>query len=115
MRRTACWLTMAAVIGVGGYFSRTLHAAGNADAAFVAFWNAPDQKAAEKTIGAIEASGVDFVAAVRTLKAGRSYAKEKTGLIRRASNVGGESLETLIEIPADYDPAKKWAVRVQLH
>jgi dienelactone hydrolase len=92
-----------------------LHGAGSADAAFHAFWSAPDQKAAEKTIAAIVASGVGFDEAMSTLKAGRVYGKEKTGLVRVPQQIGGESFETLIEVPAEYDPAKKWPLRVQLH
>ena len=96
-------------------FSSAIHAADSADAAFLAFWNAPTAAAAEKTIHGIIDSGVSFDAALTKLKTGRAYAKEKTGLIRHPTSVGGESFETLIEIPAEYDPAKKWPVRVQLH
>ena len=63
---------------------------------------------AEKTIHGIIDGGVSFDAALIKLKTGRAYAKEKTGLIRHPTSVGGESFETLIEIPAEYDPAKKW-------
>jgi predicted esterase len=96
-------------------YSSAIRAAENADAAFLAFWNAPTAAAAEKTIHGVIDSGVSFDAALITLKTGRAYAKEKTGLIRHPTSVGGESFETLIEIPAEYDPAKKWPVRVQLH
>ncbi len=96
-------------------YSSALRAAENADVAFLAFWNAPTAAEAEKTIHGIIDSGVSFDAALITLKTGRAYAKEKTGLIRHPTSVGGESFETLIEIPAEYDPAKKWPVRVQLH
>src|ERR1043165_2486616 len=89
--------------------------AGNVDAAFRAFWDAPTPSAAEHTIRAIADSGIDFDSAMTKLKAGRPYTKQKTGLIRQPASVGGESFETLIEIPDDYDPAKKWPLRVQLH
>jgi len=87
----------------------------NADAAFKAFWDAPTTSAAEKTVHGIVDSGITFDDAWTRLKAGRSYAKEKTGLIRQPVMVGGESFEALIEIPAEYDAAKKWPLRVQLH
>ena len=96
-------------------FSSAIHAADSADVAFRAFWNAPTAAAAEKTLHGIIDSGVSFDAALIKLKTGRAYAKEKTGLIRHPTSVGGESFETLIEIPAEYDPAKKWPVRVQFH
>src|SRR5258705_2523855 len=85
------------------------------DAAFQAFWNAPTPAAADKTTHAIVTSGVGFDAALGRLKAGRAYAKEKTGLIPHPTSVGGATVGNLIEIPAEYDPAKKWPLRVQLH
>ena len=85
------------------------------NAAFKAFWDAPNPDAAEKTVRGIIDSGADFDTVWNRLKAGRTYAKEKTGLIRVPVTVSGVPLENLIEIPADYDPAKKWKVRVQLH
>ena len=36
-------------------------------------------------------------------------------MIRTPASVGGATVENLIEIPAEYDPAKKWELRVQLH
>jgi dienelactone hydrolase len=95
--------------------SPAVRAAGDANAAFKAFWDAPNAVAAEKTVGGIIDSGADFDAVATRLKAGRPYAMEKTGLIRRPAPVGGVSMESLIEIPAEYDPAKKWELRVQLH
>ena len=105
-------LLASALVGLATYSAQS---AGNVDAAFRAFWDAPTISAAEKTVHAIVESGVDFDGAWTRLKGGRTYAKEKTGLIRHPTNVGGESFEALIEIPAEYDPAKKWPLRVQLH
>jgi poly(3-hydroxybutyrate) depolymerase len=105
-------LLVIALVGLTGYAAR---GAGNVDAAFKAFWDAPTTSAAEKTVHGIIDSGVDFDGAWMRLKAGRTYAKETTGLIRVPANVGGESFETLIEIPAEYDAAKRWPLRVQLH
>jgi dienelactone hydrolase len=95
--------------------SHAVRAAGDVNAAFKAFWDAPNADAAEKTARGIIDSGADFDAVWTRLKAGRTYAKEKTGLIRKSTSVGGMTLETLIEIPAEYDPAKKWELRMQLH
>jgi dienelactone hydrolase len=105
-------LLACATVGIATY---SAHGAGNVDAAFRAFWDAPSTSAAEKATHGIVESGVDFDAAWARLKAGRSYAKEQTGLIRHPASVGGESFEALIEIPPEYDPARKWPVRVQLH
>jgi len=85
------------------------------DAAFTAFWAAPTAAAAEKTVPALVAAGADFDAVWARLKAGRTYAKEKTGLIHVTTMVGGASLDNIIEIPEAYDPARPWPLRVQLH
>src|SRR6266850_593152 len=95
--------------------SHAARAAGDVDAAFRAFWDASSADAAVRTITRIIDSGADFDTAWGRLKAGRPYVKEKTGLIRMPTTVGGAVVENLIEIPADYDPAKKWELRVQLH
>ena len=86
-------LLAAALVGLTAY---SVHGATNVDAAFRAFWDAQTPSAADKTVRAIVESGVDFDAAWARLKAGRSYAKEKTGLIRLPVSVGGESFETII-------------------
>jgi hypothetical protein len=96
-------------------FARSLSAAGDVDAAFRAFWNAPTADAAEKSVRGIVDSGAGFDDVWARLRAGRTYGKEKTGLIRVPASVGGISMENLIEIPAEYDPAKKWPLRMQLH
>ena len=105
-------LLVAALFGLASY---SVRGATNVDAAFKTFWDAPSMSAAEKTVHAIVDSGVDFDGAWTRLKAGRTYANEKTGLVRQDGSVGGESFETIIEIPEEYTPAKKWPLRVQLH
>ena len=95
--------------------SHAVRAAESVDAAFRAFWDAPTAEAAANEARRIVDSGADFDAVWAKLKAGRPYAKEKTGLIRTKASVGGVPVENLIEIPAEYDPAKKWELRVQLH
>ena len=105
-------LLVVALVGLVGYSAR---GAGNVDAAFKAFWDAPSTPAAEKTVRAIVESGIDFDGAWTRLKTGRTYAKEKVGVIRQQGSVGGESFETIIEVPDEYTPAKKWPLRVQLH
>jgi dienelactone hydrolase len=103
------------VVLVGGLVSFSARAVSNVDAAFKVFWDAPSPPAAEKATHALLDSGVTFDEAWMRLKAGRSYAKEKTGLLRHPSSVGGVTVDNIIEIPADYDPTKKWPLRVQLH
>src|SRR3954465_6703663 len=76
MKRT---LFIAATLVFSGY---SLHGAVNTDAAFKLFWDAPPPSPAQKAGHAIVESGVDFEGAWTRLKAGRTYGREKTGLIR---------------------------------
>ena len=103
------------VVLLSGLAIYPVHTAGNFDAAFKAFWDAPTASAAEKASHTVLVSGVSFDEAWTRLKAGRTYAKEKTGLIRRPSSVSGVAIDNIIEIPAEYDPTKTWPLRVQLH
>ena len=114
MRRCILFALLVLALAVAAY-SHAVRAAGDVNAAFKAFWDAPNPNAAEKTVRGIIESSVDFDTAWTKLKAGRTYAKEKTGLIRVPASVGGVPVENLIEIPDEYDPAKKWTLRVQLH
>ena len=100
---------------LGGLATYPAHGAASIDAAFKAFWDAPTASAAEKASHAVLATGVSFEEAWKRLKAGRTYSKEKTGLVRRPTSVGGVTIDNIIEIPAEYDAAKKWPLRVQLH
>jgi len=103
------------IVLLAGLVSLSVHGAGNVDAAFKAFWDAPTSSAAEKAVRGVIDSGATFDEAWRRLKAGRSYSNEKTGLIRHNTPVGGVTIGNIIEIPAEYDPARKWPLRVQLH
>jgi len=100
---------------LGGLATYQVHGADSIDAAFKAFWDAPTASAGEKASQAVLVSGVSFDEAWKRLKAGRTYSNEKTGLIRRPTSVGGVAIDNIIEVPAEYDAAKKWPLRVQLH
>jgi len=93
----------------------SIRGASNVDAAFQAFWDAPTASAAEKASHGVLESGISFDEAWKRLQAGRSYGKEKTGLIRRPTSVGGVTVNNIIEVPAEYDATRKWPLRVQLH
>ena len=62
------------------------------------------------------AASVEFDAAYARLKRGRTYLDEKRGeyALRWKSKVG-PYFNNVVEVPADYDPSKKWMLRVQLH
>jgi dienelactone hydrolase len=113
-RTRAVLAVLLGALAVAAY-AHALRAAENVDAAFKVFWDAPNAGAAEKSVRGIIDSGADFDSIWAKLKAGRTYANEKTGVIRTSTSVGGVTVENLIEIPAEYDPAKKWELRVQLH
>jgi predicted esterase len=58
----------------------------------------------------------DFDAEWARLKKGRAYAAEKTGTFSIKYPAGkGTEFDNVVEVPADYDPARKWPLRVQLH
>lgn len=50
------------------------------------------------------------------LKSGRAYGPEKTGTFSIRYPAGkGVEFDNVVEVPAEYDPARKWPLRVQLH
>src|SRR5262245_15705249 len=85
------------------------------DLAMKAFWDADDSNGAEKAAKAVVASGASFDEIRTRLKAGRSYAKAKTGRIEMLSHDHGLALDNVLEVPAEYDPARAWPLRVSLH
>ena len=58
-----------------------------------------------------------FDTAWQRLKEGRQYGREKTGTfsVRYRTANGADEFENVVEVPAEYDPARKWPLRVQLH
>ena len=85
------------------------------DAAMRAFWDANDAGDAETAAKQVVASGASVEDIRAQLKAGRQYAKQKTGRIEMPSRDRGLSLDNVLEVPADYDPARAWPLRVSLH
>lgn len=58
----------------------------------------------------------DFDAEWARLKKGHAYAAEKTGTFSIKYPAGkGVEFDNVVEVPEDYDPARKWPLRVQLH
>ena len=80
-----------------------------------AFWDADDQSGTEKAARLVVASGAPYEEIRARLKAGRSYAKAKTGRIEMLSHDHGLALDNVLEVPADYDPARAWPLRISLH
>ena len=49
------------------------------------------------------------------LQAGPGYQSARTGRITLPTSDRGVSLDNVLEVPADYDPARRWPLRVSLH
>ena len=86
------------------------------DAVFQKFWVAESPAAASRAAGDIEKSRISFDEALKRLKTGRTYATQKTGVVQ-GKNRTSDNIEHFysINVPASYDPAKKYQVRFQLH
>ena len=86
------------------------------DAAFTRFLQAPTMQDAAVASAEIVETGVGFEEAFRRLTQGRPYARDAArGLVEESyRGETGEYFYTL-DVPASYDPAKKYQLRVQLH
>ena len=106
---------------VGGLFlALPLRAqdASKIDAAFQKFWAAKSPAEAERTVDNIVKSGITFDEALRRLKAGRTYTIQKTGIIMlrgRGKNGSPDDHFYALNVPANYDPSRRYQVRFQLH
>jgi hypothetical protein len=112
MRIVRLLLTAAALASV-----ISLHAApADLDAAFARFWSAKDPNGAAKAATDIVTSSAPFDDVYARLQKGRTYGSSvATGLVQgRRAGLPGE-LDYTLEIPASYDPARKYQVRIQLH
>jgi predicted esterase len=77
---------------------------------------AAENPAEAAAIGDQIAATADFDATYARLKKGRTYLDEKRGEYSlRWRSKSGPFFNNVVEVPADYDPAKKWILRVQLH
>ena len=64
----------------------------------------------------ITAAGADFDATYTKLQQGRRYLDEKRGEFSlRWRSKSGPFFNNVVEVPAGYDPSRKWRLRVQLH
>ena len=85
--------------------------------AFKKYWSAPDESLQEKATEEILSLNLPFDEVYKKVREGRIYSENvKRGFIsweRRAPN--GVQLFTLIFVPYDYSPDKKYPVRVFLH
>ncbi len=86
-----------------------------ADTLFDKFFSA-ESPADAAAAGEQVAAAVDFDTAYARLKKGRAYLDEKRGEYPlRWKSRTGPFFNNVVDVPADYDPAQKWRLRVQLH
>jgi predicted esterase len=85
------------------------------DAAMRAFWDADDAGDAERAATQIVATGASVVDIHARLKVGRPYTNQKSGRIELPARDGSLSLDNVVDVPAEYDPARRWPLRVSLH
>lgn len=94
----------------------SLAAAPPVDDAFALYWRAASVAEAAKAAAAVVASGVSFDDAYARLRSGRTYlAGVPRGVQALSRHTGTIDFPYTIDVPATYDPAKKYQVRVQLH
>src|SRR5215831_2378286 len=86
------------------------------DTAFQKFWSANSPEEAERLVDEVLKSGITFDEAYCRLKIGRSYSPQKTGIVK-LSNKTKDGVEHFyaLNVPVNYDPAKRYQVRFQLH
>jgi hypothetical protein len=109
MKALLCGLMLAIAAAAGG-------PPPSVDAAFQKFWDARNPADAGKATPDIVKSGVTFEDALARLKRGRTYAasaRRGTVPLQRRS-VAGDFFYDVV-VPENYDPARSYQVRVQLH
>jgi hypothetical protein len=90
-------------------------AASGLDAAFAAFWSAPDPAAAATAAQAIARSGAGYDDVRARLANGRAYAAAERGVVRLSHRIGSDEFGYTLDVPAAYDPSRRYQVRIQLH
>jgi hypothetical protein len=87
------------------------------EAAFKRFWLARNPQEAAKAGQDVVASGITFADAVARLKRGRVYSsnvKRGSSVQLQRRSVNGDFFYEVV-VPEQYDPARQYQVRVQLH
>src|SRR5215471_1460788 len=117
---SAVVLALAALVALSGPLLDVLHGqaptANAVDAAFQKFWDARSPAEAARLVDSVIKSGVTYDEALRRLKQGRPYAPQKSGIVM-TTNRTEDKVEHYyaVNVPASYDPARRYQVRFQLH
>ena len=80
-----------------------------------AFWEAGSTSEAEKRVAKVVATRARFDEVLSRLQGGRSYGAERSGRVELPTTVRLQHLDNVAEVPAEYTPSKRWALRVSLH
>jgi PDZ domain len=99
-----------------GFLFVVLAQGSGVNAAFERFWAAESPEAAAALVDDIIKTGVTFDDAYRRLQQGRSYPKRETGRVSLSNRTSdGVQHFFALNVPAAYDPARKYQVRFHLH
>jgi len=119
MTRRHAWLVLALLMLMSGLKVGPVSVAAQSpavDAAFAKFWDAKNPPEATAAAAAVVKSGVTFDAALARVRKGRAYPSSPAhGVVKLANTIGGQDFPYTIDVPANYDPSKKYQVRFQLH
>lgn len=86
------------------------------DDAFKKFWDATNPKEAAAAVADVVGAGVAFDDALARLKQGRTYSPTvPRGIVPDVHRLALGEYWYTVEVPQDYDPARRYQVRVQLH
>src|SRR4051812_2560695 len=87
-----------------------------ADAAFADFFRARTAAEAAAASTRIGASGVGVDEALKRLKVGRIYSRDvPRGVVQGSYRSDSGEYFYAVDVPEQYDPARKYQVRIQLH
>lgn len=86
------------------------------DAAFSSFFHARTAQEVATASDRIVATGIGFDETLRRLRQGRVYSRDvPRGVVERSYRSGGDEYFYRLDVPENYDPARKYQVRIQLH
>lgn len=109
-------LIATSAVALAATIAVTSFAAAPVDDAFAAYWAAPTPATAATAAAAIAKSGVDFDTAFARLRAGRAYSADvPRGVQKLVRRSGTTEFPYSLDVPATYDPKRRYQVRVQLH
>ena len=86
-----------------------------ADAAFGHLWDADSPEQAADRVDDVLNSGITFEVAYERLSAGRSYSAQESGVVIQTNRKNRVDHYYAVNVPASYDPEKRYQVRFQLH